>query len=416
MLGPRLARLCLCLPLVLACSSSAHHDTPYETKLGAPPRPAPAERPIIVEPGPGVRDDGEIVFAVQWFDGTLDEALSLAEDQGKLVFVDVGAYWCPPCHELDEKVFTDPTVAAWLREHAIALHVDAEKGEGPELVERYAVQAYPSLLLIEPSGLEKGRIVDFHASAELIAMLAAIAEGGNVLAELAAAVEAAPDDLDARYALGHAYALAAKRELAEAEFERVLAGDPDNAEGLASKVLSDRATFFSFKLDHDPDAAIAAFEALQARFPTSKEAVSAYRAIGRAHCKQGRVDQAIAALEAMVASDPSDADLKASFGWFSFREKCRPEAGLAAVLAGIAQAPEHADLRYMEAELQRMLDEPDLALAAIREAARIEPDSAYFKRQVRRFEAIARGEPDPFAPSEAAPSEAAPSEAAPATH
>lgn len=397
MLGSRLAWLCLSLPLVFACSSAEHHD-PYESKLGPPPR-AVAEQSIIVEPGPGVRDDGEVVSAVQWFDGTFEEALVMATDQRKLVFLDVGAYWCPPCHELDEKVFIDPAVGAWLREHTIALHIDAEKAEGPDLVERYHVQAYPTLLLLEPSGIEKDRIVDFHPAAELLTMLAAIAEGGNVLAQRIAAVEAAPDDLAARFELGHAYALAAKRELAEAEFERVLAGDPDDAAGLASKVLYDRGTFFAMKLDQDPEAAIVAFEALRDRYPNSKAAVQAYRMIGRAHCKQGRPDQAVAALEAMVATDPANVSLKASYGWFSFRENCRPEAGLAAVLTGIAQAPEDAELRYVEAELQRMLDAPELALAAIREASRLEPESAYFKRQVRRFEAMVEPEPEPIQPS-----------------
>jgi tetratricopeptide (TPR) repeat protein len=125
--------------------------------------------------------------------------------------------------------------------------------------------------------------------------------------------------------------------------------------------------------------------------------------IGRAHCKQGRSDEAVAALEAMIATDPGDASLKASYGWFTFREDCRPEAALAAVLAGIAQAPEDADLRYVEAELQRMLDAPELALAAIREAARIEPQSAFYKRQVRRFEALVEPETetDPPEPDQA---------------
>jgi tetratricopeptide (TPR) repeat protein len=395
--APRLVCLVLPLALALACSSE-HHESPYQTKLGPPPRAsAPLDTPIVVTPGPGVREDGEIASAVTWFPGTLEQAIELARDQGKLIVVDVGAYWCPPCHELDEKTFTDPRVGAWMREHALALHVDAEKGEGPELVERYHVQAYPTLLVLEPTGIEKDRLIDFHPADELIALLDAIAAGGNVMAELQTAAAQAPDDLAAAYALGHAYALAAKREQAEAEFERVLAADPDNASGLASKVLLDRATFFTFKLDADPDAAIAALEALQQRFPTSKEASAAYRWIGRAHCKQGREDEAIAALETMRAAKPDDPALAASFGWFSFREKCRPAAGLAAVLSGIALAPDDAELRYLEAELQHQLGEVDLALAAIEEAVRLEPDSAYFKRQRRRFAAIAAGQPDPEA-------------------
>ena len=50
-----------------------------------------------------------------------------------------------------------------------------------------------------------------------------------------AAVAAAPGDLEARYRLGNAYALAARRAEAEAELARVIAGDPDNARGLAAQ-------------------------------------------------------------------------------------------------------------------------------------------------------------------------------------
>jgi tetratricopeptide (TPR) repeat protein len=113
--------------------------------------------------------------------------------------------------------------------------------------------------------------------------------------------------------------------------------------------------------------------------------------IGRAYCKLGRTDEAVASLEAMIAKQPDNVDLKASYGWFAFRQECRPDAGLTAVLAGIAQDPKSAELRYLEAELRRLVNEPEPALAAIRKASELEPDSAYYKRQVRRFEALAAG-------------------------
>ncbi len=392
--------------LLLACPGrDDHHANRFDSRVGAPPRAdsaaheqrhAEAAQGEPTKLDPGVKQDGSIVFALEWFDGSLEQALAAASAQDKLVFVDVGAYWCPPCHELDEKTFTDAKVGAWLRERTIPLHIDAEKGEGPELVERYHVQAYPTLLVLEATGIEKARIVDFHEPAALIERLESIAAGGNVLADLAAKVEAAPDDLEARYELGHAYALAAQRELAEAEYEKVLAGDPDNAKRLASKVLFDRAAFFVHKLDNDPERAITAYRALQERFPTSDEAIPAYRMIGRAYCQLERPDEAVLALEAMVATDPQNVGLKSSFGWFAFREDCRPDAGLKAVQAGLVQEPENAGLHYLEAELQRMLGQPELALAAIRKASELEPESAYFKRQVRRFEAIAAGQPDPL--------------------
>jgi thioredoxin-like negative regulator of GroEL len=385
--------------LVLACSEAHEqhrgpefHFGPAPEQPNATPEVSVGDAPVA---GPGVRDDGRVVSAVEWFEGGFEQARTHAQASGKLLFVDVGAYWCPPCHELDEKTFTDKRIGAWLTEHAIALHIDAEKGEGPELVERYQVQAYPTLLLLEPTGVEKGRLIDFIAPDELLPKLEDLAKGGNVFAELEKAVVAAPEDTEALYRLGHAYMLAARRTEAEQTFARVLATDLDNAKGFASQVFYDVSMFGTLKLDNDPEAAIRELEQLQKKYPESPEATKAYRIIGRALCQLGRPDEAAAALTKMVETDPQDIALKTSFGWFAFRENCRPDAGLQAVLAGIAQAPEDAELRYLEAELQRLLGKPDLALAAIRKASELEPDSAYYRRQITRFEALAAGKPEP---------------------
>lgn len=383
------------LALALACSDKTHEQHGPELQLGpAPGDPTEAHPHAVKGPDepPGVREDGSIVFAVEWFEGTLDEALAKAKSENKLVFVDVGAYWCPPCHELDEKVFTQPAFAEWLGTRMIAVHIDAEKGEGPELVDRYRVQAYPTMLVLESSGIEKGRVVDFVESEQLIGKLDALGKGGNTLADLEEAVKAKPDDLEARYRLGHAYALAAKREEADSVFAAVVAADPDNAAGFASKVFYDRPQFFTMKLDNNPEGAIAELQALQEKYPDSNEATKAYRLIGRAYCKLGKTDEAVASLEAMIAKDPENVGLKSSYGWFAFRENCRPDAGLKAVLAGIEQDPKSAELRYLEAELRRLTGDPKGALAAIAKASELEPDSAYYKRQVRRFEALAKGE------------------------
>ena len=132
--------------------------------------------------------------------------------------------------------------------------------------------------------------------------------GGDVFETLASEVATATGDvkLEARYALGHALALAARRDEAEVEFEAVLAGDPDDRLGLASRVLYDRAGFFVAKLDQDPEGAIAAYRELQARYPRSKSSRRAYRRIGRQLAKQGKHAEAMASLDAMLALDPSD--------------------------------------------------------------------------------------------------------------
>ncbi len=333
--------------------------------------------------------DGEIVSAVEWFHGTLEQALAQAVAQDKLVFIDVGAYWCPPCHKLDEKVFVLPTVGEHLGKRYIALHIDAEKGEGPELVERYRVQAFPTMLVLEATGVEKGRIVDFLPAPDLIQALGRISTGDNVLAGLADAVESDPDDLSKRYALGHAYLLAADREAAAPHMEAVMVGDPTNALGLAAQVMYDHALFVTYKLDGDPKAAIAEFRALQTRFADSKEAVRAFRHIGRMYCKMGEPDSAVESLEAMMKTNPEDPGLASSYGWFSFRQKCGIEPALKVVQRGVAAAPEVADLRYVEAELLHRLGRREEAVAAIRKASALEPKSAFYRRMIRTMQGAA---------------------------
>ncbi len=388
-----IAGLAVACAVVLGCGQS-----PAPTQSNVVAKSQDSQKAAVKAPekaAPGVQDDGEIVSAVEWFEGTVEQALAKAKAENKLVFIDVGAYWCPPCHELDEKVFIKPEVGAFLNAGYVSVHIDAEKGEGPEIVDRYRIQAYPTLLVLEASGVEKGRLVDSMEPATLIEAVKQVAEGKNVLAELEAAVKASPDDLKARYELAHAQALAARRDDALASLAAVIEGDPDNAQGLAAKAMYDRAMFVTAKIDGDREAAVKQFEALQQKFPKSKPSLRAYRQIGRQLCKLGRADEAVASLEKMIATDPENPDLKGSYGWFSFRQKCRPDAGLRAVEAGLLQDPKSANLHYLRAELKHQLGDAAEALASIRKASELEPKSAYFKRQVRRFEALATGKGQP---------------------
>lgn len=370
----------------LACGAP-DQSVPKDRSSPTPEEPAsaPAREPA------GVRADGSVVMAVDFFEGTLEQALARAKAEGKHVLVDVGAYWCHSCHDLDEQVFTVAAIGEFINQRFVAIKIDAEKDEGPDLVARYKVQAYPTVLVLEATGVERGRMVEVADAGDLRGGLERILGGGDPLEALAAAVRAEPGDLEARYRLAAAYALAARRGEAEPLYDEVLAGDPDNARGLAAKVLYDRAAFFASKMDGDPRAAIARYRELQGRFPASREAIRAHRAIGRELHRLGESAEAIASLEAMIAAKPDDVALKASYGWFSFRERCDPAAGLRAVEAGLAQAADDAELHYLRAELLALTGAPARALESIREAARLEPKTAFYQRQVRRFEALAAG-------------------------
>lgn len=90
---------------------------------------------------------------------TFAEALQMAKESNKLLFVDCYTSWCGPCRMMSTKVFTQKKVGDYFNKEFVCIKVDMEKGEGPELHKRFTVRAYPTFLFIDGDGNEVNRIV-----------------------------------------------------------------------------------------------------------------------------------------------------------------------------------------------------------------------------------------------------------------
>ena len=99
---------------------------------------------------------------------TFNEALKKAKDENKLIFMNVYAVWCGPCKMLKNTTFKSAQVADLLNKNFINLDIDAEKGEGIELAERYNVEAHPLMLLIDANGKVIKSILGYRKDAQLL--------------------------------------------------------------------------------------------------------------------------------------------------------------------------------------------------------------------------------------------------------
>ena len=112
------------------------------------PEPTP---PVVAET---VSNHGSV--RVEW-ETDFPDAIKRAQSEGKPVLVNFYADWCVWCKRLDSTTLRDAKVAALLSDRVIAVQLDVD-GNGRELSNEFHVDGLPTILILDPSGREIGRI------------------------------------------------------------------------------------------------------------------------------------------------------------------------------------------------------------------------------------------------------------------
>ncbi|MHB1001568.1 MAG: thioredoxin domain-containing protein [Armatimonadota bacterium] len=89
---------------------------------------------------------------IQWMQWGA-EAFKRAEEEDKLILLDIGAAWCHWCHVMDRTTYSDPTVINIVNERFIPVRVEADKR--PDIQDRYLLGGWPTTVFL----LHDGRIM-----------------------------------------------------------------------------------------------------------------------------------------------------------------------------------------------------------------------------------------------------------------
>lgn len=115
--------------------------------------------------------EGRKTGSITW-KSDLPEALKLAREQRKLVFLHFSGTHCPPCRKLEDNVLNRNDVAVTMLSRFVPVFIVVEQAE--DLVERFHVQSWPTDVILDAEGREIARHVSPQNPQEFIKRISSI--------------------------------------------------------------------------------------------------------------------------------------------------------------------------------------------------------------------------------------------------
>lgn len=298
------------------------------------------------------------------------EALRRARAEKKPILLDTYAVWCGPCKQMDRMTFADPKVGEWARKNVVAVKVDAEKGEGRRLAQRFAVRAFPTILFVDAAGNELDRIAGVLGPEDFVRAGDAILAGTTPLSAAVAKLKA---EWSAALAGSLAAQLVQRNDVARVRpiALRAVEEDPSLGEEGARE-----AFLYLVSLEHgagkiSPET-LDLIEAVAPRLAADPRVSILRLAAAEEHARSGDAAAARASALAGLKLLPEDAPLTADlYSALAAAERAggKPEAALAAARKAVALGEKAAGGAWARASRMLALAET-LAFARQDEEAR----------------------------------------------
>ncbi|MEO6463080.1 MAG: thioredoxin domain-containing protein [Candidatus Eisenbacteria bacterium] len=315
--------------------------------------------------------------------GDFAAVLARAKKEKKYVFLDFYATWCGPCKMMDRQTYSDSTVGRAAAKF-VNRKIDAEKGEGIKLAERYGIKAYPTMVIVDAKGKEVNREQGFRPAEQFARFLDDTREGRGTIEGLEKLLAGGKDTYDNRLALGEKYVQRGDVELARTQFDRALVLDPADGGGRSSGLLLLIAG--SQRTNGAHPGAVKDYERFMTLFPRSPRAIEARSGLAVSLAESGRPDEAFATYKKIADERPDDAQVQGSLARFTAALKVGMDDGLAAGKKAVALTEGGAQAYDALAEIHAARGEWNDAVAASERALEKRPSDNYLRGRLEKFQ------------------------------
>lgn len=286
---------------------------------------------------------------------------------------------------LVRETYPDEKVGALMSKHFVSIKINAEKGEGKALTEKYGVHGFPTMLLVDPKGEEVDRLVGYRPPDKFIADLKPILAGKS-FAALRKRFKANPDDLETAIAYAGKLEERRKNEEAEAIYRRV--ADSKKAPAGLRLTARGRLAIAEFMRSRGQNA-----KALEEFFEKNRDsdaAVEPARILFSFYQSQQKNERAVAIGEYLLGKgQDANAEFLNNFAWFLAIHDLHLKRALELAKKAVKLSPEAPHILDTLAECYHRRGEHEQAVATQKKALKFvsEGQRPQYEKRLAQFEA-----------------------------
>jgi len=258
---------------------------------------------------------------VAFVEKSLDEVISQAKAENKLILIDFFSPTWGSCVALDKFVWQDKEVGKFVNKTFIPLRVQTREPDSgfAQYRKDFSIPGTPTVIFLDADGKEIDRFVGFggeKAKDETFQKVKDYAAGINTLRVLLAGLEKNPNDVELNFKLAEKYQDRYENDKTTPYFEKVLELDPNDEKGHKAEATYQIALFQARnKQNIDP------LKAFIATNPEEKYLVNSYGTLASIYSRKRDTKNTVATYEEALKKLPDNARLMYSYSSTIFRGK-----------------------------------------------------------------------------------------------